>query len=89
MLSFGIIIMMFLGTVYSYSVFRILLEQAFDIEAAQSGLPYMTALAFYAIFMFITGWVYWRRRSRNHIWGSNGRSSKAESELMGLYINFV
>lgn len=51
----GIIIMMFLGTVYSYSVFRISLEQAFDIGSAQSGLPYMTALAFYAIFMFITG----------------------------------
>ena len=51
----GIIIMMFLGTVHSYSAFRTSLEQAFDIGTAQSGLPYMTALAFYAILMFITG----------------------------------
>lgn len=51
----GIIIMMFLGTVYSYSVFRLSLEQIFQIESAESGMPYMMALAFYALFMFLTG----------------------------------
>ena len=52
---FGIVIMMFLGTVYSYSVFRLELENQFQIGASESGLPYMFALAFYALFMFFTG----------------------------------
>ena len=52
---FGIMIMMFLGTVYSYSVFRLELENKFQIGASESGLPYMFALAFYALFMFFTG----------------------------------
>lgn len=51
----GIIIMMFLGTVYSYSVFRLSIEDHFNIGATQSGMPYMMALAFYALFMLITG----------------------------------
>ena len=51
----GIIIMMCLGTVYSYSVFRSPIEKAFNIGATQSGMPYMMALAFYAFFMFLTG----------------------------------
>lgn len=51
----GITIMMFLGTVYSYSVFRVALEDLFQIGAAKSGLPYMFALAFYAICMLIIG----------------------------------
>ena len=51
----GIIFMMFLGTVYSYSVFRVALEKEFMIGAAESGMPYMVALAFYALFMFLTG----------------------------------
>ncbi|KDR96542.1 Sugar phosphate permease [Peptoclostridium litorale DSM 5388] len=51
----GIIIMMCLGTVYSWSVFRISIEKIFDIGAAQSGLPYMISLASYAVFMLLTG----------------------------------
>ena len=51
----GIIFMMCLGTVYSYSVFRLSLEKMFIVGSAESGMPYMTALAFYALFMFITG----------------------------------
>ena len=51
----GIIIMMCLGTVYSWSVFRIPIEKLFDIGSTQSGLPYMVSLAFYAIFMLVTG----------------------------------
>lgn len=51
----GIIFMMFLGTVYSYSVFRVALEKDLMIGAAESGMPYMVALVFYALFMFLTG----------------------------------
>lgn len=46
---------MCLGTVYSYSVFRMPIEELFDIGSTYSGMPYMMALAFYAIFMFLTG----------------------------------
>ena len=51
----GIIIMMFLGTVYSYSVFRVSLENELNIGSVESGMPYMFALAFYALFMFLSG----------------------------------
>ena len=51
----GILVMLLLGTVYSYSVFRVALEHVFNIGATESGLPYMVALASYAVFMFITG----------------------------------
>ncbi|OWZ84806.1 OFA family MFS transporter [Natranaerobius trueperi] len=50
----GILIMMFLGTVYSYSVFRVALENELQVGSAKSGMPYMVALAFYALFMFFT-----------------------------------
>jgi MFS family permease len=51
----GILMMLLLGTVYSYSVFRVALENQFSIGAAESGMPYMVSLAFYALFMFFTG----------------------------------
>lgn len=51
----GIITMVCLGTVYSYGVFRMPIEELFGIGSTYSGLPYMTSLAFYAIFMGITG----------------------------------
>ncbi|MDO9592667.1 MAG: MFS transporter, partial [Erysipelotrichaceae bacterium] len=51
----GIIIMMLLGTVYSYSIFRRSLEELFSLGSAQSGLPYMAALVFYALFMLLSG----------------------------------
>lgn len=51
----GIITMLCLGTVYSYGVFRMPIEDLFGIGATQSGMSYMTSLAFYAIFMGITG----------------------------------
>ncbi len=52
---YSIIIMMLLGTVYSYSVFRIAIEGVFGINHVLSGLPYMVALASYAMFMMLTG----------------------------------
>ncbi|NSW75173.1 MAG: MFS transporter [Candidatus Atribacteria bacterium] len=51
----GITILICLGTVYSYSVFRVSFEQTLGINAVQSGLPYMLALFFYAFFMPISG----------------------------------
>ncbi|WP_108033780.1 L-lactate MFS transporter [Trichococcus patagoniensis] len=51
----GLVIMMALGTVYSWSVFRLPVEALYAVGAAQSGLPYMTALLFYSLFMFLTG----------------------------------
>ena len=51
----GLVIMMMLGTVYSWSVFRLPVEELYSVGAAQSGLPYMTALLFYSLFMFLTG----------------------------------
>lgn len=51
----GIIIMMCLGTVYSWSVFRLHVEEVYKVGTTQSGFPYMTSLAFYALFMFLTG----------------------------------
>lgn len=51
----GNAVMMCLGTVYAWSVFRIPVEQTFGIGATQSGLPYMVSLAFYALFMLFSG----------------------------------
>ncbi|MHC1685786.1 MAG: OFA family MFS transporter [Clostridiaceae bacterium] len=51
----GIIIMMCLGTVYSWSVFRMPVQQLYNIGTTESGLPYMTSLAFYSFFMFLAG----------------------------------
>lgn len=51
----GIIIMMCLGTVYSWSVFRLPIEKLYGIGSTQSGLPYMFFLASYALFMLLTG----------------------------------
>lgn len=51
----GILIMLMIGTVYSYSVFRVSLESQFNLSTSLSGVPYMFALASYALFMLISG----------------------------------
>jgi MFS transporter, OFA family, oxalate/formate antiporter len=51
----GLLIMLMIGTVYSYSVFRVSIEGVFNISTSISGYPYMIALATYAIFMLLTG----------------------------------
>ncbi len=63
----GITIMMLLGTVYSYSVFRVELQQELGIGLTESGMPYMFALAFYALFMFLSGKHIERYQPRNMI----------------------
>jgi MFS family permease len=47
--------MMLMGTVYSYSVFRIHIEDKYEIGTLLSGIPYMTSLFFYAFSMMIIG----------------------------------
>lgn len=51
----GIVIMMCLGTVYSWTVFRLHVEELYNVGTTESGFPYMISLAFYAFFMFLTG----------------------------------
>ncbi|MFP4286943.1 MAG: MFS transporter [Candidatus Izemoplasmataceae bacterium] len=49
------LMMLLMGTVYSYSVFRVFIENYYEINATLSGLPYMLALFFYAFSMMISG----------------------------------
>ncbi|WP_228023864.1 OFA family MFS transporter [Synechocystis salina] len=49
------IVLLCLGTVYSWSIFRTPLENELGISATASLLPYTFVLVFYAIFMPITG----------------------------------
>lgn len=51
----GVALLLCLGTVYSYSVFRKPLEEMFQIRATLSGIPYMLALFFYALCMPLGG----------------------------------
>lgn len=51
----GIIMMLVMGTVYSYSVFRLPIEDQFQVARSLSGFPYMISLLFYALFMFVSG----------------------------------
>ena len=51
----GVLINLCLGTIYSWSVFRKPIEEALNISATQSGLPYMTFLFIYAVTMPVVG----------------------------------
>src|SRR5690554_3373181 len=55
MITTSFLMMMLIGTVYSYSVFRSHIETLYNIGTLQSGLPYMTSLAFYALGVMIIG----------------------------------
>ncbi len=55
MMISSIVMMLLMGTVYSYSVFRLPIEEKFHIGTLLSGLPYMTSLFFYACSMMISG----------------------------------
>ncbi len=52
---FGLLVLLCLGTVYSWSIFRKPLESLFNISATQSLLPFTILLVVFAIFMPITG----------------------------------
>ncbi|MCJ2541931.1 L-lactate MFS transporter [Thermostichus vulcanus] len=60
----GILVLLCLGTVYSWSIFRKPLEAELGIPTADSLLPYTFALVFYAALMPITGFVIPRWGSR-------------------------
>ncbi len=51
----GFLMMLFMGTVYAWSVFRVEVETVYGANTLQSGLPYMTSLFFYAVSMMLTG----------------------------------
>ena len=55
LVPFSMIIFLCAGTVYSWSIFKIPLEKSYGITATESGVPYMTFLVCYAIFMLFTG----------------------------------
>ncbi|MEM2292048.1 MAG: OFA family MFS transporter [Nitrososphaerota archaeon] len=51
----GFIINLFLGAIYSYSIFRKPLERLWGITSTESGLPYTVFLAAFAFFMPLAG----------------------------------
>lgn len=55
MILSSILMMLLMGTVYTYSVFRYYIETNYQIGTFLSGIPYMTSLFFYAFSMMITG----------------------------------
>lgn len=48
-------LMLMMGAVYTYSVFRPYIQTHFSLNTLQSGLPYMASLFFYALSMMVTG----------------------------------
>jgi MFS family permease len=57
LIPLGMIILLCLGTVYSWSIFRNPLETELALSATESLLPYTIALVFYATFMPIAGFL--------------------------------
>ncbi|MBU1020828.1 MAG: MFS transporter [Firmicutes bacterium] len=55
MILSSIFMMLMMGTVYSYSVFRYHIEAEYQINTFLSGFPYMTSLFFYALSMMVSG----------------------------------
>jgi hypothetical protein len=51
----SIAMMVLLGTVYVWGVFRVEVESLYGISATLSGLPYMVSLVSYALAMLIAG----------------------------------
>lgn len=49
------LLMLIMGTVYAWSVFRVSVESQFNLGALESGLPYMVSLFFYAVSMMVSG----------------------------------
>lgn len=54
-IPFGTLIFLCMGTIYSWSIFKKPMEELFNINATQSGLPYMVFLIFYTLAMALTG----------------------------------
>jgi|LGOV01.1.fsa_nt_gb MFS family permease len=56
----GTLLMLLLGIVYSYSMFRLEIETVYNANHFESGIPYMIALFVYSSFMAIGGIMYSR-----------------------------
>jgi len=54
----GTLLMLLLGIVYSYSMFRLEIETVYNANHFESGIPYMIALFVYSSFMAIGGIMY-------------------------------
>lgn len=54
-IALGIVSMISMGTIYSWSVFRTPLEDVMGISPIQSGLPFIIFIALYAFSMPIAG----------------------------------
>ena len=61
----SIMMMVLLGTVYVWGVFRVEVESLYGINASLSGLPYMVSLVSYALAMLIAG--KWMATHRTHL----------------------
>ncbi|MCU0536793.1 MAG: MFS transporter, partial [Hydrococcus sp. Prado102] len=55
LIPLGLIVLLCLGTVYSWSIFRKPLQEAFNINATESLLPFTVLLVVFAALMPITG----------------------------------
>ncbi len=60
----GVIMMIMMGTIYTWSVFRPYVETQHDLSVTQSGLPYMVSLVFYALSMMVSGRLMTARNTR-------------------------
>ncbi|QWB96525.1 MFS transporter [Mycoplasmatota bacterium] len=57
-ITLSILLMICLGIVYSYSIFRLEIESVYQINKTLSGLPFMIVLLFYALSMAFSGILY-------------------------------
>ena len=60
---FGTLLMLLIGVVYSYSMFRLEIETTLNVNKFASGIPYMIALFFFSFFMAIGGFMYSKMNS--------------------------
>ena len=60
------LLMLIMGTVYTWSVFRVSVETRFGLGALESGLPYMVSLFFYAVSMMVSGRFLTINNTRKH-----------------------
>lgn len=54
----GTLLMLLIGIVYSYSIFRLEIEILYNASKFESGIPYMIALFFFSLFMAVGGYLY-------------------------------
>jgi len=55
LIAASLVMMLMMGSVYTWSVFRVEVETVYAVNATQSGLPYMVSLFFYAFAMMVAG----------------------------------